>query len=223
MVRACLAAARAPQALVMLRSAPAHFARVADMLATTAQFAEATRRLAEETRSMVPCERLTLAVRLTDGDRVVLIEPGENKHWSDLPLVPVAGTPLGQVLEGQVPDVISETRGGAELIVPLRCRVERSAHWSCRPRLRRDRQERRGPRPAAGRPGGAVRRASARSGNAARASRAWMEAGDLAERLRQGLVGRMSNSLTWRGQAARAPERWWLRHLPVAGSGWGPS
>jgi len=106
--------------LVMLRSAPAHFARVADMLTTTAQFAEATRRLAEETRSMVPCERLTLAVRLTDGDRVVLIEPGENKHWSDLPLVPVAGTPLGQVLEGQVPDMISETRGGAELIVPLR-------------------------------------------------------------------------------------------------------
>jgi GAF domain-containing protein/uncharacterized protein YigA (DUF484 family) len=106
--------------LVTLRSAPAHFARVADMLATTAQFAEATRRLAEETRSMMPCERLTLAVRLTEADRVVLIEPGENKHWSDLPLVPVVGTPLEQVLAGQLPDLMSETRSGAELIVPLR-------------------------------------------------------------------------------------------------------
>ena len=106
--------------LVTLRSAPAHFARVADMLATTAQFAEATRRLAEETRSMVPCERLTLAVRLSDGDRVVLIDSGDTKHWSDLPLVPVAGTPLGQVLSGQVAELITETRSGGELIVPLR-------------------------------------------------------------------------------------------------------
>jgi hypothetical protein len=106
--------------LVTLRGAPAHFARVADMLATTAQFAEATRRLAEETRSMLPCERLTLAVRLTDADRVVLIESGEGKHWSDLPLVPVAGTALGQVTSGQVAELMSETRSGAELIVPLR-------------------------------------------------------------------------------------------------------
>ena len=106
--------------LVTLRGAPAHFARVADMLATTAQFAEATRRLAEETRSMVPCDRLTLAVRLTDGDRVVLVEPGESKHWSDLPLVPIAGSPLAQVLGGQVPDLLNESANGTELIVPLR-------------------------------------------------------------------------------------------------------
>jgi hypothetical protein len=106
--------------LVTLRTAPAHFSRVADMLATTAQFAEATRRLAEETRSMLPCERLTLAIRLTDGDRVVLVEPGESKHWSDLPLVPIAGTPLGQVLSGEVADVVTESPKATELIVPLR-------------------------------------------------------------------------------------------------------
>jgi hypothetical protein len=59
-------------------------------------------------------------VRLTDGDRVVLIDSGDNKHWSDLPLVPVAGTPLGQVLGGQVAELITETPSGGELIVPLR-------------------------------------------------------------------------------------------------------
>jgi GAF domain-containing protein len=106
--------------LATLRSAPAHLARVADMLATTAQFAEATRRLAEETRSMLPCERLTLAVRLTDPDRAVLVEPGESKHWADLPLVPVAGTPLGQVLNGEVAEVVTESPRITELIVPLR-------------------------------------------------------------------------------------------------------
>jgi GAF domain-containing protein len=106
--------------LVTLRNAPAHHARVADMLATTAQFAEATRRLAEETRALLPCDRLTLAVRLSEGDRVVLVEPGEAKHWSDLPLVPVAGTPLGQVLKGEVADVVTESAKATELIVPLR-------------------------------------------------------------------------------------------------------
>lgn len=106
--------------MVTLRNAPAHHARVADMLATTAQFAEASRRLAEETRAMLPCDRLTLAVRLSDGDRVVLVEPGEAKHWSDLPLVPVAGTPLGQVLRGEVAEVVVDGPTATELIVPLR-------------------------------------------------------------------------------------------------------
>jgi GAF domain-containing protein len=106
--------------MVTLRNAPAHQARVADMLATTAQLAEATRRLAEETRALLPCDRLTLAVRLSDGDRVVQVEPGELKHWSDLPLVPVAGTPLGQVLRGEVADVVTESPKATELIVPLR-------------------------------------------------------------------------------------------------------
>lgn len=106
--------------LVTLRNAPAHQARVADMLATTARFAEASRRLAEETRAMLPCDRLTLAVRLSEGDRVVLVEPGEAKHWSDLPLVPIAGTPLGRVLRGEVAELVTESPKVTELIVPLR-------------------------------------------------------------------------------------------------------
>jgi len=48
------------------------------------------------------------------------VEPGESKHWSDLPLVPVAGTPLGQVLGGQAAELVSEAAKGTELIVPLR-------------------------------------------------------------------------------------------------------
>ncbi|HTC24108.1 MAG TPA: hypothetical protein VK688_07085 [Gemmatimonadales bacterium] len=106
--------------LVTLRNAPAHHARVADMLATTAQFAEASRRLAEETRVMLPCDRLTLAVKLSEGDRVVLVEPGEAKHWSDLPLVPIAGTPLGRVLRGEEAQLVAESPKATEIIVPMR-------------------------------------------------------------------------------------------------------
>jgi GAF domain-containing protein len=103
-----------------LRTAPAHRARVADMLATTSKFAEATRRLAEEVRAMVPCDRLAIAVRMVEGDRVVLLEPGETRHLADLPLAPVAGTALGQVLQRELADAVTETPKQTELIVPLR-------------------------------------------------------------------------------------------------------
>ncbi len=102
-----------------LRTAPAHRARVADMLATTSKLADATRRLAEEVRAMVPCDRVAIAVRM-EGDRVALLEPGEKRHLADLPLVPVAGTALGQVLRHELADAVTETPKQTELIVPLR-------------------------------------------------------------------------------------------------------
>jgi GAF domain-containing protein len=103
-----------------LRTGPAHRARVADMLATTAKLAEATRRLAEEVRAMVPCDRLVIAIRMMEGDRVVLLEPGETRHLADLPVSPVAGTPLGQVLRHELADAVTGTPKQTELIVPLR-------------------------------------------------------------------------------------------------------
>jgi GAF domain-containing protein len=103
-----------------LRTGPANRARIADMLATTAKLADATRRLAEEVRAMVPCDRLVIAVRMMEGDRVVLLEPGETRHLADLPLVPVAGTALGQVLRHELADAVTETPKQTELIVPLR-------------------------------------------------------------------------------------------------------
>jgi GAF domain-containing protein len=103
-----------------LRAGPASRTRVADMLATTTRFVDATRRLAEEVRVMVPCDRLTIAVRMAEGDRVVLVEPGETRHLADLPLEPVAGTTLGQVLRHELADAVTETPKQTELIVPLR-------------------------------------------------------------------------------------------------------
>ena len=103
-----------------IRAAPAHRARVADMLATTARFADATRRLADEIRALVPCDRLVIAVRLLAADRVVLLEPGETRHLADLPLTPVAGTPLGQVLRLELADALTETPKQTEIIIPLR-------------------------------------------------------------------------------------------------------
>ena len=103
-----------------LRNGPAHRARVADMLATTPKLADATQRLADEIRAMVPCDRLAIAVRMTEGGQVVLIRPGESRHLADLPLVSVAGSPLEQVLRHELADAVTETPKHTELIVPLR-------------------------------------------------------------------------------------------------------
>ncbi|HET8622776.1 MAG TPA: GAF domain-containing protein [Gemmatimonadales bacterium] len=103
-----------------LRSGPTHRARVADMFATTPKLADATRRLAEEVKAMVPCDRLVIAVRMSDGDRVAFIEPGDARHLADIPLRPVAGSALEQVLRHELADAVTESPKQTELIVPLR-------------------------------------------------------------------------------------------------------
>lgn len=94
--------------------------RIAGLLAITSDPASATRLIAEEGAALLPFDKLTFALRLTEGDRVVLLEPGERRALPDLPLVPVAGTALARVLHGQAPNAFAQARGESRLIVPLR-------------------------------------------------------------------------------------------------------
>ena len=96
------------------------FFRIASLLATTSDPAAATRLIAEEGSGLLPFDKLTFALRLTEGDRVILLEPGERRALPDLPLVPVTGTALARVLQGQAPHAFAEARGESRLIVPLR-------------------------------------------------------------------------------------------------------
>ena len=96
------------------------FFRIASLLATTSDPAAATRLIAEEGSGLLPFDRLTFALRLAEGDRVILLEPGERRAIFDLPLVPVAGTALAPVFEGHVPHAFAQDRGKSRLIVPLR-------------------------------------------------------------------------------------------------------
>jgi hypothetical protein len=65
-------------------------------------------------------DQLHYALRLSEGDRVVLFDPGERRAIPDLASVPVAGTALGEVLQGERPHHFALARGEARLIVPLR-------------------------------------------------------------------------------------------------------
>ena len=94
--------------------------RIASLLATTSDPAAATRLIAKEGSGLLPFDRLTFALRLTEGDRVILLEPGERRALPGLPLVPVTGTALERVFEGEGRHAFAEARGKSRLIVPLR-------------------------------------------------------------------------------------------------------
>ena len=59
----------------------------------------------------LPFDELHFALRLSEGDRVVLLDPGERRPLPDLASVPVAGTALGAVLQGE-PSALLRARSG---------------------------------------------------------------------------------------------------------------
>jgi hypothetical protein len=99
---------------------PGLLLQVAETLATATHPRDATRVVAEIAERFLPFDEMRFAVRLSEGDRVVLLEPGERRPLPDLALVPVAGTALAQVLHGEVPSSFALVAGEARLVVPLR-------------------------------------------------------------------------------------------------------
>jgi hypothetical protein len=93
--------------------------RIAATLATTSDPAAATRLIAEEGAVLLPFSELTVALKLTEAERVVLLQPGERRRLHELPLVPVTGTALARVLRGEMQHALSQARGESRLIVPL--------------------------------------------------------------------------------------------------------
>jgi GAF domain-containing protein len=106
--------------LATLRAVPAHLGRLAEMMATTTDSAEATRRFAAEAMGLLSFERLHFALRLAEEDRVAVVAPGEARALPDLPLTPVAGTGLGRVVRGELANLLVRTEQRTDLIVGLR-------------------------------------------------------------------------------------------------------
>jgi hypothetical protein len=95
-------------------------AETGELLASSTDVAQAIRQLTDLARHVVPFDELRFAIRLSEGDRVVLLEPGEARALPDLPSLPVAGTALAQVLRGELAHAFTLVDGEARLIVPLR-------------------------------------------------------------------------------------------------------
>lgn len=94
--------------------------QAAELLATGSDLAETLRRVADLAARFLPFDSIQFALRLNEGDRVVLLTPGERRALPDLPLIPVGGTTLAAVLQGEIPHSFVLVDGEARLIVPLR-------------------------------------------------------------------------------------------------------
>jgi hypothetical protein len=94
--------------------------RIAALLATTSEWSVVTQLVASETMAVLPCDKLSFALRVTGGDRVVAFDPGERRPLSSLPLVSVGGTALGRILQGTLPCAFEQHGGETRLTVPLR-------------------------------------------------------------------------------------------------------
>ena len=94
--------------------------RIAGLLATTSDPAVATELIAAEAKAILPYDKLTFALQMTQTERVVLLEPGERRALANLPLVSVAGTALERTLRGDLPCAFAQTGGECRMMVPLR-------------------------------------------------------------------------------------------------------
>ena len=94
--------------------------RIAGLLATTSDPAVATQLVAAEAQAALPFDKLIFALRMTQTDRVVLLEPGERRTLTNLPLISVAGTALARTLRGDLPCAFAQNGGESTMMVPLR-------------------------------------------------------------------------------------------------------
>ena len=102
------------------QAVPSLLVEIAETLAVATEPAAATARVSELAGRFLPFDAMQFAVRLSEGDRVVLLTPGERRQLPDLPLIPVAGSALGRVVQGELPSAFELAAGEARMVVPLR-------------------------------------------------------------------------------------------------------
>ena len=90
--------------------------KIAGALATMTDAAAATRLIATEGANILPFEGIEFALKLTDSDRLVVLQPGERRAA----LMSAAETPMAQVLSGGLPYAAGESGGQSRLFIPLR-------------------------------------------------------------------------------------------------------
>jgi hypothetical protein len=110
-----------PQPAQSQGSSPAELLfRIAGLLATTSDPAVATQLIAAEAATVLPFEKLTFVLRMTQTDRVILLEPGERRPLASLPLVAVGESALALTLRGNLPCAFTQQNGESRMVVPLR-------------------------------------------------------------------------------------------------------
>ncbi|MFL5522451.1 MAG: hypothetical protein ACJ8B6_16040 [Gemmatimonadales bacterium] len=100
-------------------SVPVQLRRMATVLATSSELGAGLRDYASEATALLPFHRMRIALRV-DGDRIVMIVPGETTSLADLPSAPIVPGVVGNVLAGEAPHGVMGGGLEVELVFPLR-------------------------------------------------------------------------------------------------------
>lgn len=103
-----------------MQAIPQQLRRMAALLATAGTTPDAIREFVAEATALLPFHRARFALRLGDPDRAAIVVPGESRALADLPQVPIAGSAIGRVLAGELPNAVVGVAPDVELIFPLR-------------------------------------------------------------------------------------------------------
>lgn len=106
--------------LTAQRGIPTRIARVLEVLATTVEPWEATRKLQSEAASLLAFDEMWFALKLGDELRVAMVGPGERRPLADLPQIALGDNPLGRVARGRAAGLVVDAEDRTDLIVPLR-------------------------------------------------------------------------------------------------------
>jgi GAF domain-containing protein len=90
--------------------------QIASALPHVNDAASATRLMASEGAQLLPFEKMTVALKLTQSDRVAALLPGEHRAT----LMPAIETTMADVLSGGLPYAVGVASGLSRLVVPLR-------------------------------------------------------------------------------------------------------
>ncbi len=94
--------------------------RIAGLLATTPSSSVATELIAADARATIPFDTLGFALRVPNGDQVVLLSPGETRPLAGLKPIAIPETALARVLRGDLPCAFEQEGKDGRMIVPLR-------------------------------------------------------------------------------------------------------
>jgi hypothetical protein len=108
-----------------MQAVPQQLRRMAALLATAGATPEGVREFVAEATALLPFHRVRFALRLGDPDRAAIFVPGETRALADLPQVPMAGSAIGRVLSGELPNAVVGGAPDIELIFPLRVAGQR--------------------------------------------------------------------------------------------------
>ena len=90
--------------------------QIAGALGTMNEAASATRLMASEGTRLLPFDKMTVALKLSQSDRVAALLPGERRAT----LMPAVETTLADVLSGGLPYAVGVASGQSRLVVPMR-------------------------------------------------------------------------------------------------------